>query len=77
MGALQSFLDCARTLHCIDRLTKLVVFSPVVYNRIQIINNLDGGTLYVSILVVSSQDADENMRGREKNHNYKRHYTKL
>ena len=66
VGALQSFLIFARTLHCIDRLTELVVTSPVVYNRIPIINNLDGGTLYVSILVVRRQDADENMRGGEK-----------
>ena len=65
MGALQFFLVCARTLYCIDFLTELVITSRSSYNRIPIINHLEGGTLYVSMLVDSRQDADETMRGRE------------
>jgi hypothetical protein len=65
VGALQFFLVCARTLHCIDSLTELVITSRWSYNRIPIINHLEGGTLYVSILVVIRQDADDTMRGGE------------
>lgn len=65
MGALQFFLVCARTLYCIDCLTELVITSRSSYNRIPIINHLEGGTLYVSILVVIRQDADDTMRGGE------------
>jgi hypothetical protein len=65
VGALQFFLVCDRTLHCIDRLTKLVVTFRSSYIRIPIINHLEGGTLYVSILVVIGQDADDTMRGGE------------